>query len=320
MRQIKSSISGSIDLNDAAEQLNVQKRRIYDITNVLEGVGLTEKRSKNVIAWRAETSTSILNNNDLSSDAGSNAVSDELNNLRKQVGDFYEEDAKLDCWINLLKQKRDYGELACRPADIIQAMQKKKVQKESQLEKGSSDHASDSSTQATEYSFLAIRAPLGSSVQVPLPESTNGDTDLHHCYSLQVTKRPALVEVDDVSCAKGTERSRGTSNKKRKVGDDEDAVVEEEPNPNDAPLGNDDIEVYLLPTSEVATPTDDPSASSGRLESTGSYLLKPPDVCLEPIIGHMFATVATPNPKAASVSDAPTLTPDEGASDFFDQA
>ncbi|VDP03305.1 unnamed protein product [Heligmosomoides polygyrus] len=37
----------------AAEALNVrQKRRIYDITNVLEGIGLIEKRSKNVIQWK----------------------------------------------------------------------------------------------------------------------------------------------------------------------------------------------------------------------------------------------------------------------------
>lgn len=32
-----------------------QKRRIYDITNVLEGVGLIEKKNKNIIQWRFET-------------------------------------------------------------------------------------------------------------------------------------------------------------------------------------------------------------------------------------------------------------------------
>lgn len=31
-----------------------QKRRIYDITNVLEGVGLIEKKNKNIIQWRFE--------------------------------------------------------------------------------------------------------------------------------------------------------------------------------------------------------------------------------------------------------------------------
>ena len=36
----------------AADTLNVrQKRRIYDITNVLEGIGLIEKRNKNCIKW-----------------------------------------------------------------------------------------------------------------------------------------------------------------------------------------------------------------------------------------------------------------------------
>ena len=36
----------------AAEQLAVKKRRIYDITNVLEGIGLIEKKSKNNIQWK----------------------------------------------------------------------------------------------------------------------------------------------------------------------------------------------------------------------------------------------------------------------------
>ncbi|VVD02378.1 unnamed protein product [Leptidea sinapis] len=37
----------------ASEKLAVrQKRRIYDITNVLEGIGLIEKKSKNSIQWK----------------------------------------------------------------------------------------------------------------------------------------------------------------------------------------------------------------------------------------------------------------------------
>lgn len=32
--------------------LQVQKRRIYDITNVLEGIGLIEKKLKNRIQWK----------------------------------------------------------------------------------------------------------------------------------------------------------------------------------------------------------------------------------------------------------------------------
>ena len=43
--------NGQVDLNKASEGLGVQKRRIYDITNVLEGIGLVEKISKNTVHW-----------------------------------------------------------------------------------------------------------------------------------------------------------------------------------------------------------------------------------------------------------------------------
>jgi transcription factor E2F3 len=49
---IQSAPEGVLDLNQAATMLGVQKRRIYDITNVLEGIGLIEKRSKNNIQVR----------------------------------------------------------------------------------------------------------------------------------------------------------------------------------------------------------------------------------------------------------------------------
>jgi transcription factor E2F3 len=38
-------------LNKAAQMLGVQKRRIYDITNVLEGIGLIKKKGKNHVSW-----------------------------------------------------------------------------------------------------------------------------------------------------------------------------------------------------------------------------------------------------------------------------
>ncbi|MBN3297703.1 E2F2 factor, partial [Amia calva] len=48
---LSESADGVLDLNWAAEVLEVQKRRIYDITNVLEGVQLIRKKSKNNIQW-----------------------------------------------------------------------------------------------------------------------------------------------------------------------------------------------------------------------------------------------------------------------------
>ncbi|XP_037073640.1 transcription factor E2F4-like [Pollicipes pollicipes] len=50
---LQESADGILDLKQAADILEVhQKRRIYDITNVLEGIGLIEKRSKNSIVWK----------------------------------------------------------------------------------------------------------------------------------------------------------------------------------------------------------------------------------------------------------------------------
>uniref|UniRef100_A0A8C6AN99 E2F transcription factor 1 n=2 Tax=Monodon monoceros TaxID=40151 RepID=A0A8C6AN99_MONMO len=48
---LSRSADGVVDLNWAAEVLKVQKRRIYDITNVLEGIQLIAKKSKNHIQW-----------------------------------------------------------------------------------------------------------------------------------------------------------------------------------------------------------------------------------------------------------------------------
>lgn len=49
---LEQSPDGVVDLNKASEKLQVQKRRIYDITNVLEGIGILEKKSKNNIQWK----------------------------------------------------------------------------------------------------------------------------------------------------------------------------------------------------------------------------------------------------------------------------
>lgn len=48
-----------VNLNSAANSLGVQKRRIYDITNVLEGIGLIEKTSKNTVRWKRQIKSDI---------------------------------------------------------------------------------------------------------------------------------------------------------------------------------------------------------------------------------------------------------------------
>lgn len=48
---MSQSVNGEIDLNLVAHELNAPKRRVYDVTNVLEGVQLIRKTSKSHIQW-----------------------------------------------------------------------------------------------------------------------------------------------------------------------------------------------------------------------------------------------------------------------------
>uniref|UniRef100_A0AC35GHV3 E2F/DP family winged-helix DNA-binding domain-containing protein n=1 Tax=Panagrolaimus sp. PS1159 TaxID=55785 RepID=A0AC35GHV3_9BILA len=66
---------GTVNLNEAADALKVQKRRLYDITNVLEGINLIEKVGKNSIRWKKS---------DDENDASVNTLKAEVEDLRAQ--------------------------------------------------------------------------------------------------------------------------------------------------------------------------------------------------------------------------------------------
>lgn len=81
---IQEAKDGTLDLNRTAEVLEVQKRRIYDITNVLEGIGLIEKTSKNHIRWKG------------SDDMGPKELNHQLTKLKAEVESLYSEESRLD--------------------------------------------------------------------------------------------------------------------------------------------------------------------------------------------------------------------------------
>ena len=51
MDLVRSAPGGIPDLNKFAAKLGVGKQRVYDITNMLDGIDLVEKKSKNNIRW-----------------------------------------------------------------------------------------------------------------------------------------------------------------------------------------------------------------------------------------------------------------------------
>ncbi|XP_072943744.1 transcription factor E2F5 isoform X2 [Epargyreus clarus] len=94
---IQKAKDGVLDLKivlQASDLLAVrQKRRIYDITNVLEGIGLIEKKSKNSIQWKGA-----------GPDCNSSAVGEKVTLLRKQIGRLEEHEKLLDKQMHWIEQ------------------------------------------------------------------------------------------------------------------------------------------------------------------------------------------------------------------------
>ncbi|CAA0836004.1 Transcription factor E2FB [Striga hermonthica] len=90
---IKHAEDGILDLNNAADTLEVQKRRIYDITNVLEGIGLIEKKLKNRIQWKGA---------DVFRPAEAQGC---LSDLREEIKNLNMEEQRLDERIREIQEK-----------------------------------------------------------------------------------------------------------------------------------------------------------------------------------------------------------------------
>lgn len=91
---LQEAPEGILDLKTAADTLAVrQKRRIYDITNVLEGIGLIEKKSKNSIQW-------------LGAGPGCNSreVTDKLTELKDEINELREREVEIEKYYKWCKQ------------------------------------------------------------------------------------------------------------------------------------------------------------------------------------------------------------------------
>ncbi|XP_042516287.1 transcription factor E2FC-like isoform X2 [Macadamia integrifolia] len=81
---IREAKDGTLDLNNTADVLKVQKRRIYDITNVLEGIGLIEKTSKNNIRLKGLEMSRP------------NGLDGQVNRLKAEVESLYDQECRLN--------------------------------------------------------------------------------------------------------------------------------------------------------------------------------------------------------------------------------
>ncbi|XP_024147287.1 transcription factor E2F6 isoform X2 [Oryzias melastigma] len=71
---LQNTPDGALDLRDVTISLNTRRRRVYDITNVLEGINLIERQSANKFKW--------IGNLPISNFLGVFKIQKEVNNLK----------------------------------------------------------------------------------------------------------------------------------------------------------------------------------------------------------------------------------------------
>ncbi|XP_070763319.1 transcription factor E2F4 [Enoplosus armatus] len=161
---LQEAKDGVLDLKAAADTLAVrQKRRIYDITNVLEGIGLIEKKSKNSIQWKG-----------VGPGCNTREIADKLIDLKAELDDLALREHELDqqrVWVqqsikNVTDDSNNSPMAYIKHEDLCGAF------------KGDT--------------LLAIRAPIGTQLEVPIPEAVlNGQRK----YQIRLKSSSGPIEV-----------------------------------------------------------------------------------------------------------------------------
>ena len=172
-----ASPTNALDLNIAASELGVQKRRIYDITNVLEGIQLVQKQGKNQVSWNLNPPKTFLSDNE---DSEGSSDSDRIGSppkitktaavttsptadiLRTNIEALRLEERELDGFLEYLNdQSQNFAapQGARRlPAENVSRYMYVSFSDITSLPMYSSD------------TVIAIRAPSGTTLEVPDPD------------------------------------------------------------------------------------------------------------------------------------------------------
>lgn len=176
---LRGSPDGVVDLNTACEVMGVQKRRIYDITNVLEGVKLIQKESKNKIRW-----------------VGGGEVTEKMSTqrtgLRDQLAELHLQEQRLDTMIRnaqlqlkMLTADNDNKRLAYVTYRDIRTV-----------------------TEFEDQTIVSIKAPAETKLEVPHPDqalqmwlkSSGGEINVYLCPedNSSSTSEELVKHVSDV--------------------------------------------------------------------------------------------------------------------------
>ncbi|NXW62209.1 E2F6 factor, partial [Eurystomus gularis] len=179
MDLVRTAPDGVLDLNEVATTLGVRKRRVYDITNVLDGIHLIQKRSKNLIQWVGSNLDQVV------------GKAPERQTLKDELSDLSAMEEALDALIkdcaHQLFELTDDKENAKYPSYVtyqdirsIQAFQGQIV--------------------------IAVKAPEETKLEIPIPKddsvevhvkSTKGPIDVYLCEVEQEKSRAKTFEDTD---------------------------------------------------------------------------------------------------------------------------
>ncbi|XP_013877139.1 uncharacterized protein LOC106526948 isoform X2 [Austrofundulus limnaeus] len=173
--KLSRTVDGVLDINQLSQEFSVHKRRIYDVTNVLEGIKLIKKKSKSRIQWLGKN----VNNGKIS----------------QQMMSLIEEEKILDELIQSCAQQ------------IRKLCEDRHTHRYAYL-----THADIRRIQSfKEQTVIVIKAPADSNIQVPHPEeslqiyikSVNGPIEVFLC--------PDTVESSDNTAADRADGSQFSS-------------------------------------------------------------------------------------------------------------
>ena len=155
IRYIKENGNNIVHINDVVKKLKVKKRRIYDITNVLEGknfflgIGYIQKLEKNKVRWMKE---------DLNEDHDhweqEKSIQNSIEEKTIKLEDLKKEEQRLDNIIYDLKNEFD---------NMLQEDDFKKY--------GYITHSDlkNLTSQEKNINLIAIKAPVGTTIEIPDP-------------------------------------------------------------------------------------------------------------------------------------------------------
>lgn len=167
---LQEAPEGILDLKTAADALAVrQKRRIYDITNVLEGIGLIEKKSKNSIQW-------------LGAGPGCNSseMTEKLTSLKNEIKELKNREAEVETHYKWCKQS-------------MSNLTDDKINKQNAYV-----HDKELLTAFPDQTVLVVQAPIGTLLEVPIVDESH-QTQRHRIH-LKSNNGPINVTLLEKEC------------------------------------------------------------------------------------------------------------------------